>query len=100
MSELEHVFLAQVYKLCRGFNVYAHHCNDATRCHGKGWPDLVLVGKHGALFREVKNSPVDTLRPEQTTVLYLLRASGLDAAVWRPEDLHSGAVAKQIAEIS
>ena len=100
MTDLEHDYLSEVYRLCRGFDVYVHHCNAAMRCHGKGWLDLILVGMHGILFREVKSSPVDAVRPEQTSLIYRLKASGQDAGVWRPEDLHSGAVAQQIAGIS
>lgn len=98
VTDLERDFLSAVYRICRSSGVYAHHCQSI--CHGKGWPDLVLIGNHGVLFREVKSSPVDVVRREQTTVLYLLKANGQDAGIWRPEDLRCGAVAQQIGDIA
>lgn len=99
-TDLELAFLRTVYTLCIREKVFVHHCNDARRCVGNGWPDLVLIGQHGLLFRECKVSPVDRLRPEQVSVLYLLKANGQDAKVWTSADLKSGAVASEIEAIS
>jgi hypothetical protein len=96
----ESEFLAEVYKLADAEGVFVHHCGIAWRCHGDGWPDLVLVGTRGVLYREVKASPDDRMRPEQTALLWLLRAAGQDAEVWTEKDLASGTVAWEIRVIA
>jgi hypothetical protein len=93
-------YLGQVYELAGKAGVLVHHCEDSRRCHGKGFPDLVLIGAHGLLLREVKASPGDRPRPEQTGLLWLLKASGQDARIWNYDDLKSGTVAYEIGRIS
>lgn len=52
---------------------------------GKGWPDLVLVGRGRVLYRELK---LDKRYPgpEQREWGEALLAAGADYAVWRPKD--------------
>ena len=47
-----------------------------------GFPDLVLVGANGVLFRELKTDR-GRLSPHQVFWLEALTESGADAAVWR-----------------
>lgn len=50
-----------------------------------GWPDLVLVRHHEAVFLELKRRP-GRVAPAQQTWLHALRAAGLRAGVvWVPE---------------
>ena len=98
MTEAE--YLGQVYDICKDAGAKAHHCGDGRACCGAGFPDLVIMGVHGILYREVKASPNDRKSPEQTAVLWLLKASGADAAVWTSEDLLTGKVAEEIRRIA
>lgn len=98
MTEPE--YLRHVYALAEKAGVRVHHCNDSRHCHGKGFPDLVLIGAHGLMFREVKASPGDWPKPEQVGLLWLLKASGQDADFWYEDDLKSGTVAYEIGRIS
>lgn len=59
-----------------------------------GWPDWVVVGRR-VLYRELKSSG-GQLTPEQRRVGWLLRAAGQDWDVWRPRDLHSGRIAREL----
>jgi hypothetical protein len=63
-----------------------------------GWPDLVLIGRRGALFRELKR---DGRQPTaiQSEVGRRMRYAGLDWAVWRPADLRAGAVMSELEKI-
>lgn len=93
-------YLAEVYGLCKEAGVSCHHCNDSRRCKGgKGWLDLTLVGTKGVLFREVKTIN-DRVKPEQTAMIWLLKAAGASAKVWTEADLIMGVVAQEIAGIS
>ncbi|MFL6138819.1 MAG: VRR-NUC domain-containing protein [Frankiaceae bacterium] len=66
-----------------GWVVY--HTYDSRRSHA-GWPDLVLAGHGRVLFAELK-ARTGRLSRAQRMWLGLLRAAGLEVAVWRPADL-------------
>lgn len=61
---------------------------------GKGFPDLVIVGAGGILYRELKTD-VGRLRPEQVVWLRTLGRVA-DAGVWRPADLHGGTIEREL----
>jgi hypothetical protein len=65
----------------------------------KGWPDWTIRGPRGVLFRELK-SQRGRVAPEQQEWLDALAAAGMDAGVWRPASLLSGAIAAELAGIS
>lgn len=52
---------------------------------GAGFPDLVIVGRNGVLWRELK-SDLGRVRAEQFAWLDALHDAGEDATVWRPTD--------------
>lgn len=52
---------------------------------GKGWPDLVLVGPGGVMFREIKGQK-EPLTPEQQQWQIDLAVARADVGVWRPSD--------------
>jgi hypothetical protein len=83
---------------CAQLGVYRYHPKDSRRSE-PGWPDDVLVGPGGILYRELK-SEAGTVGPEQSRVIGLLRAAGADVQVWRPRDWVSGRVAREIAAIA
>jgi hypothetical protein len=64
---------------------------------GKGFPDLVIVGPGGILYRELKTD-VGRLSPEQVVWLRKLAVVS-DAGTWRPADLHDGTIERELKAI-
>lgn len=93
MSTSEDDVLTAIVDYARLRGVLVHHSRPARTSKGwatpiqgdKGLPDLILVGAHGVLFRELK-SATGRPTPEQTAWLDRLKAAGSDAAVWRPAE--------------
>lgn len=67
----------------------------AVQGDGKGFPDLVLAGPSGVLFRELKSAE-GRLSVEQQAWLDALATAGGDVAVWRPSDLFDGRIEAEI----
>lgn len=65
---------------------------------GKGWPDLTLVNpmRRRTLAVEVKRE-FEPLSADQEYVHTMLRAAGWTVFVWRPSDMSSGAIQKELA---
>lgn len=74
----------QVLELVDWYRMLAYHTHDSRRSR-RGFPDLVIVGTKGVLFRELKSAK-GRLTLEQSQWLEQLKAAGQDAAVWRPSD--------------
>ena len=87
-----------VRQLCKDLAVYRYHVPDSRRSES-GFPDDVLVGPHGVLFRELKTER-GPVAPRQKVIHTLLVMAGADFAVWRPRDLLSGQIAAEIAAVS
>lgn len=83
--------------LCVLLGVRWYHTHDSRRSPS-GWPDLVLCGTSGLIFRELK-SETGTVTPEQRGWGSWLTRVGCDWAVWRPRDLRSGVIARQLEAI-
>lgn len=64
-----------------------------------GFPDLVITGRLGVLFRECKSRD-GLLRREQRAWGRILRAAGADWDVWRPADMASGRIAAELSALS
>lgn len=64
---------------------------------GKGWVDWIFVHpvRRRTLFRELKRDDKD-LEPEQDRVILVLQAAGCDAGWWRPRDLDSGRIEREL----
>lgn len=93
--ELERAVREQL-RLLRG--VLGYHTYDARRSPA-GFPDWVIVGPGGMLFRELK-SGLGRVSKAQQRWLHALAACGQDVAVWRPEDLYSGRIAAELAGLA
>lgn len=85
-----------VEKLCRTYGRLFHHCQDSRLCHGIGFPDLVIAGPGGTLYRELK---VRGREPafEQRRWGRILREAGQDWKIWTETDYASGLIAREIA---
>lgn len=73
-----------VLQAARTQGVLAYHTHDSRRSQ-PGFPDLVLVGRAGVLYRELKTEK-GKLSDDQEHWLASLVAAGEDACTWRPHD--------------
>lgn len=97
MTEAELQYL--VADLCAELGLHHYHSHDSRRddLSVPGFPDSVIVGRE-ILFRELK-SRGGILRPEQRRWGSRLERAGVNWAVWRPVDWHSGIIRLQLEEI-
>jgi len=89
----EDELMSQVRAMIERHRLLWYHEHDSRRSPS-GLPDLIIVGKR-VLFRELK-SESGTLRPGQTRWRWALLASGQDWSLWRPADLASGRIAREL----
>lgn len=82
-----------------GLKLKVHPDSRRDRDSDRGFPDLVIAGLGGVLWRELKDQH-DTPSPGQLAWADTLRAAGQDWAIWRPLDLLSGAVDLQLAALT
>ena len=81
----ESALQAKVITLCHDLGLLVFHSTDSRRDVGRGFPDLVIVGKAGGMFAEVKDN-WGQLSPDQCQWKYSLMASGAQWRLWRPSD--------------
>lgn len=86
-----------VVQLCKLFGVSWYHPYYSRRSV-PGWPDLALVGARKLIFRELKTE-TGRVSPEQERWGLMLRYVGQDWAVWRPSDLTSGRIQRELEAI-
>ena len=84
--------------LCTDLGIVRFHVRD-SRGMTPGFPDDLLVGPRGLLWRENKTQK-GKLTAAQTEVGEALTRLGYDWACWRPDDLLSGRVAAELVAIS
>lgn len=80
---------ALVVEECQKLGLHVHTCKMLTS--QAGFPDLVIISVNGVYWRELKVPP-DELTSAQKGLMYTLRASGQDYAIWTPEDWESGQI--------
>lgn len=93
----ERSFQASVIEICKLLSIAWYHTHDSRRSN-RGWPDLAMVGKRGFITRELKTAS-GRLTTEQQYWGLMLRAAGVSWDVWRPADLHSGRVQRELEAI-
>jgi hypothetical protein len=86
-----------VTDLCALLGLEHFHVRN-SRGMARGWPDSVIIGT-AVLYRELKTE-TGALSPEQRRVGSKLTRAGADWAVWRPRDLRSGVVERQLCRIA
>ena len=93
---LENEFQKQVIEVAKYLGWKVFHDYDSRR-NESGFPDLVLIHpKRGRLlFRELKKAD-GRVRPEQKDWLLWLSNAGEDAGVWRPSDMDSGRIQREL----
>ncbi len=73
---------ANVRDLMNGLHLWGWHPRISIGSK-RGWPDWVILGPNGALFRELKTQRGD-LSIDQRSVGSKLTRAGLSWCVWRP----------------
>lgn len=84
----ETAFTDAVIDLAMRTSHVVHHDRMKQNVQGlQGFPDLVIVGRGGVLYRELK-MPGKDLDPKlhQTTWAAALLVAGADYKIWRPDD--------------
>lgn len=89
---------AHIRRLMKDLNLRGYHTHDSRRSPD-GYPDWTIVGQRGVLFRELKREGKDPTGKQQEW-LDDLAAAGADADVWRPSDLLSGRIQREMTAIS
>lgn len=79
----------------KGFHVWQQHAMRAER----GFPDWVIAGPAGHMFRELK-AEREKPAPRQEEWLAVLAYGGADAGVWRPSQLLDGTIARELAALA
>lgn len=81
----------------RQLRLHVHHC---TMLRSKsGFPDLVIIGPRGVLWRELK-SDVGNPSSAQLALAWKLKAAGQDWAIWRPADWHNDTIQTEMTGIA
>lgn len=91
-------FQEDVILLARRLTVLAYHTYDSRRASA-GFPDLVLAGRHGLIFAELKTEG-GHLSGRQRNWKWMLTAAGADWQLWRPADWLSGRIETEIRRIA
>lgn len=89
---------ANLRRLMKDYHLYGFHARSAIGSEA-GWPDWVIIGPNGILFRELKSHRGE-LTVEQRSVGSKLGKVGLDWAVWRPQHYFDGTIERRLAAIA
>lgn len=89
---------ANLRRLMKYYHLYGFHARSAIGSEA-GWPDWVIIGPTGILFRELKSQRGE-LTVEQRRVGSKLAKVGQDWAVWRPQHLLDGTIERRLSAIA
>lgn len=91
--------LAEVTDLCGRLGLLWHHCGRPDKsCQGnRGLPDLIIAGRRGVTFRELKSDDGDTSADQDLWIWTLHETPA--RYVWRPADWHSGQIRRELEEL-
>lgn len=87
---------AAVVKLCKLYGLRWHHQRYSIGS-GAGWPDLVICGRR-MLHRELKSDTGKVTRAQHDWGV-TLGVAGADWDVWRPADLASGRIVRELEAV-
>ena len=83
----------------KNLGLLAYHAHDARKSWGPGFPDLVVVGRGGCIWREVKTES-GSLSPEQRQWGDALKRAGQNWRIWRPADRFDGSIGQELAGVA
>lgn len=96
----EDELLSQVKRMCEQRGLLWVHIPDSRRAHcSAGFPDILIAGQHGVLYRELKND-YGELRPDQQLWQWVLVTAGQDWDIWHPADHASGRIDAELDILS
>ena len=78
--------------------VLTYHTRDSRRS-ASGYPDWTFASRSGQMFRELKRQS-GKVTPAQQEWLKVLNEGCGDADVWRPSDLLSGRIGRELAALA
>jgi hypothetical protein len=84
---------AAVVRLCKLYGLKWHHQKYSIGS-GAGWPDLTIAGR-SLLFRELKREDGKVTRAQHDWGI-TLGIAGQDWDTWRPSDLASGRIQREL----
>ena len=87
---------AGIRELITDLGLYGYRSNGGTE---RGWPDWVIIGPCGILYRELKTER-GTLTPEQRDVGARITKAGGNWSVWRPVHLLSGEIGQELSSLA
>lgn len=90
--------MGHITHLCRDLGLLAYHTHNSRRSTS-GYPDWHIVGPAGSLFRECKDETRKTTAAQDVWISRL-RSAGHDVDVWRPRDLVSGRVQRELVAVA
>lgn len=91
---------AAVLALCQRLKLDYHHDPDSRKATTVGgWPDWVIIGRTGILWRECKGED-QWLSSDQRRVGYRLQLLGEDFSVWTPRDVATGRIERELKAIA
>ena len=95
---------AQLYlaieQMCEDLGLLWTRNPDSRRALGsRGFPDYVITGPCGTLFREVKDA-TNTLSSTQRRWSWALMAGHENWGTWRPRDLESGRIKFELEQLT
>ena len=94
----EAVLEQHVADACRTLALMRYHTHRSQHSPA-GFPDDVIMGSRGIIYRENKREGRDPT-PEQQKWLDGLAAHGHDVGVWRPTDWFSGRILTELTALS
>lgn len=80
----ENAFQNKIINLCKWLGLAVYHTYD-SRMSVAGFPDLVIVGRHGVIFAELKSTKGKVSLAQEEWLNRLRQADAL-VFLWRPED--------------
>lgn len=92
----ENELQAAVIDLCKLYGIAYYHTHNSRRSV-PGWPDLALCGRV-LILRELKTD-TGRITAAQRAWGDRLRRARQSWDIWRPEDLRSGHIARELAAI-
>jgi hypothetical protein len=88
---------AHVRRLMKDLGLWGYHPWRSEKSE-KGWPDWTIIGRR-VIYRELKTQR-GKVTAEQRKVGVMLAAAGEDWAVWRPMDLLTARITRELVAIS
>jgi hypothetical protein len=86
-----------VIDMCKIYGIACYHPYFSRRS-APGWPDLAICGTRGFITRELKTA-VGRVSEAQERWGQMLRLAGISWDVWRPDDMTSGRIQRELLAI-